>query len=80
MAGTERDKVCITRANTSKGYAWFQPKLRTGEPCVDTFLSFFFFFLVPSLNEECLGEAFQRIILNNLSKFMCHPTWIFFLF
>lgn len=56
MAGTERDKVCITRPNTSKGYAWFQPKLRTGEPCVDTFLFFLsLFFLVASLNEECLG-------------------------
>lgn len=45
MAGTERDKVCISRASTSKGYAWFQPKLRTGEPCVDSiFLSPLFFF------------------------------------
>lgn len=59
MAGTQRDKVCITKASTSKGYAWFQPKLRTGEPCVDTSFSFFqFFSLIPSLNEECLGEAF----------------------
>lgn len=51
MAGTERNKVCITTANTSKGYAWFQPKLRTGEPYVDTSLFFFFSF---SFSPSCL--------------------------
>lgn len=57
MAGTERNKVCITTANTSKGYAWFQPKLRTGEPYVEASLFFFLFLflLVVCLNEECLG-------------------------